>query len=240
MSARILILISGRGSNMAALVGAARQQRWPAAVVGVISNRPQAAGLEWARGQGLATQVVDHQAFASREEFDAALLAACQSLCPDLLVLAGFMRVLGESFVRPFEGRIINIHPSLLPAFTGLRTHRRALDAGVKLAGATVHYVTPALDQGPVIAQAVVPVQPDDDEPALAARVLQAEHQLLPLAVGWHVRGELKLETGLVRQLHGRPQALFFPGEPRLWPLEAGGADDAGPSGAAGAPDLIR
>ncbi len=211
MSTRILILLSGRGSNLAALVEAAREQDWPAQVVGVISNRPQAAGLAWAHAQGLPTQAVDHQAFASRQAFDAALLAACQSYRPDLVVLAGFMRVLGTEFVRHYEGRLINIHPSLLPAFTGLHTHRRALEAGVKLAGATVHYVTPTLDHGPVIAQAVVPVQADDDESSLAERVLQAEHRLLPLAVGWHVRGELDLQEGLVHHRRGLPQSLFFP-----------------------------
>jgi phosphoribosylglycinamide formyltransferase-1 len=210
MPQRLIVLISGRGSNLAALVQAARDQRWPAEVVGVISNRPQAAGLEWARAHGLPTQVVDHQAYADRAEFDAALLQACEAHQPDVVVLAGFMRVLGDTFVRRYEGRLINIHPSLLPAFTGLHTHRRALQAGVKMAGATVHYVTPALDHGPVIAQGVVAVQPNDTEAALAERVLQAEHQLLPLAVGWHVRGELQLEAGVVRHRHGAPQALFF------------------------------
>jgi phosphoribosylglycinamide formyltransferase-1 len=211
MSMRILILLSGRGSNLAALVQAAREQGWPAQVVGVISNRPQAPGLAWAQAQGLASQAVDHQAFESREAFDAALLAACQAHAPDLVVLAGFMRVLGTDFVRHYEGRLINIHPSLLPAFTGLHTHRRALEAGVKLAGATVHYVTPTLDHGPVIAQAAVPVEREDTESSLAERVLQAEHRLLPLAVGWHVRGELELQGGRVHHRRGLPQLLFFP-----------------------------
>ncbi|MFM8510578.1 MAG: phosphoribosylglycinamide formyltransferase [Betaproteobacteria bacterium] len=211
MSMRILVLISGRGSNLAALVEAAHAQAWPAQVVGVISNRPHAAGLPWAQSQGLPTQVLDHQAFASREAFDAALLTACLDHRPDLVVLAGFMRVLGEAFVRHFEGRLINIHPSLLPAFAGLHTHRRALQAGVKVAGATVHYVTPSLDHGPVIAQAVVPVLANDTEHSLSNRVLQAEHQLLPLAVGWHVRGEVQLHDGCVRHLKGAAQTLFFP-----------------------------
>ena len=213
MSMRILVLISGRGSNLAALVQAAREQAWPAEVVAVIGNRPQAAGLQWAREQGLATQVVDHQAFDSREAFDAALLAACQGHRPDLVVLAGFMRVLGDAFVRHYEGRLINIHPSLLPAFPGLHTHRRALQAGVKTAGATVHYVTPVLDHGPVIAQAVVPVLAQDTEQALAERVLQAEHRLLPLAVGWHVKGELQIQDGVVRHRFGAAQTLL-PGAP--------------------------
>lgn len=211
MSMRILVLISGRGSNLAALVEAAHAQAWPAQVVGVISNRPQAAGLQWAQSHGLPTQVLDHQAFASREAFDAALLQACLAHRPDVVVLAGFMRVLGEAFVQHFEGRLINIHPSLLPAFTGLHTHRRALQAGVKVAGATAHYVTPRLDHGPVIAQAVVPVLPRDTEHSLADRVLRAEHQLLPLAVAWHVRGELQLHDGCVHHRQGAAQTLFFP-----------------------------
>ncbi len=211
MSMRILVLISGRGSNLAALVEAARAQAWPAQVVGVISNRPQAVGLQWAQSQGLPTQVLDHQHFASREAFDEALRLACLAHRPDLVVLAGFMRVLGDAFLQHFEGRLINIHPSLLPAFTGLRTHQRALQAGVKVAGATAHYVTPAVDHGPVIAQAVVPVLARDTEHSLADRVLQAEHHLLPMAVGWHVRGELQLQGGCVRHRHGAEQTLFFP-----------------------------
>lgn len=210
MNTRILALISGRGSNLAAVVEAAHAQAWKAQWVGVISNRPQAAGLQWARDHGLHTQVLDHQAFETREAFDAALLQSCKALQPDLVVLAGFMRVLGEPFVRHFEGRLMNIHPSLLPAFPGLHTHRRALECGVKAAGATVHYVTPTLDHGPVIAQAVVPVRAGDDEQALAERVLQAEHRLLPLAVGWHVNGELALQSGVVHHRRGAPQVLFF------------------------------
>jgi len=198
MSMRILVLISGRGSNLAALVGAARAQAWPAQVVGVISNRPQAAGLAWAREQGLFTQVVDHQTYASREAFDEALLQACQAHRPDLLVLAGFMRVLGTAFVQHYEGRMINVHPSLLPAFTGLNTHRRALEAGVKVAGATVHYVTPTLDHGPVIAQAVVPVLANDDAETLAARVLEQEHLIYPRAVHDLLEGRLMLKDGRV------------------------------------------
>jgi phosphoribosylglycinamide formyltransferase-1 len=211
MSMRILVLISGRGSNLAALVQAARVQAWPAQVVGVISNRPQAAGLQWAQSQGLGTRVLDHHHFASREAFDEALQSACLAHRPDLVVLAGFMRILGVSFVRHFEGSLINIHPSLLPAFNGLHTHRRALQAGVKVAGATAHYVTPALDHGPVIAQAVVPVWAHDTESSLADRVLRAEHHLLPLAVGWHVRGELQLQDGCVHHRRGAAQTLFFP-----------------------------
>lgn len=210
MTQRILVLISGRGSNLAALAQAAREQAWSAELVGVISNRPQAAGLLWAQQQGLSTLTLDHQAHSSREAFDAALLKACESHRPDLVVLAGFMRVLGDAFVHHYAGRLINIHPSLLPAFPGLQTHRRALEAGVKLAGATVHYVTPSLDHGPVIAQAVVPVQPQDTESDLSERVLRAEHRVLPLAVGWHLRGELQVQDGVVRHRFGAPQALFF------------------------------
>lgn len=210
MNMRILVLISGRGSNLAAMVEAARANAWPAQWVGVISNRPQAAGLQWAQDQGLHTQVLDHQAFETRDRFDEALLQVCSDLRPDLVVLAGFMRVLGEPFVRHFQGRLINIHPSLLPAFPGLHTHRRALEAGAKVAGATVHYVTPTLDHGPVIAQAVVPVHAGDDELSLSERVLQAEHRLLPLAVGWHVNGDLEIQAGVVRHRRHAPQALFF------------------------------
>lgn len=209
MPQRLIVLISGRGSNLAALVQATREPGWPAEIAGVISNRPQAAGLHWALAQGLPTQVVDHQSFPDRAAFDTALLAACESYRPDLIVLAGFMRVLGDAFVRQYEGRLINIHPSLLPAFAGLHTHRRALEAGVKMAGATVHYVTPLLDHGPIIAQAAVPVQPQDTETALAERVLEAEHRLLPLAVGWHLRGELQMDHGIVRHRHGASQLIF-------------------------------
>lgn len=212
MNTRILVLISGRGSNLAALAHAALEEAWPAELVGVISNRPQAAGLQWAREHGVPAQVVDHQAFDSRESFDAALLAACEAHRPDLVVLAGFMRVLGEAFVRHYEGRLINIHPSLLPAFAGLHTHRRALEAGVKWAGATVHYVTPTLDHGPMIAQAAVPIQAQDTEQTLADRVLQAEHRLLPLAVGWHVKGDLVLRNGVVHHRNHGQQALVHLG----------------------------
>ena len=203
---RIVILISGRGSNMEALVHACAAQRWPAQVVAVLSNRPEAAGLVWARQQGLATEAVDHRAHASREAFDRALQQAVDRHRPDLVVLAGFMRVLGADFVRHYAGRLLNIHPSLLPAFPGLHTHRRALEAGCKVAGATVHFVTEALDHGPIVIQAAVPVRPDDDERTLAARVLANEHRILPLAVRWFVEGALRIEDGRVRQLRGEPQ----------------------------------
>ncbi|MBE7418972.1 MAG: phosphoribosylglycinamide formyltransferase [Ideonella sp.] len=205
---RIVVLISGRGSNMEAIVRCCAEQRWPARVVAVIANRPQAAGLEFARAHGIDTAVVDHQAYAAREAFDAALAAAVDAHAPDLLVLAGFMRILGPAFVRRYEGRMLNIHPSLLPAFPGLHTHRRALEAGCKVSGATVHFVTADLDHGPIVLQSVVPVQPDDDEAALAARVLASEHRIYPQAVQWFVRGVLRVEHGVVRQSEGAPQLL--------------------------------
>lgn len=209
MLQRLIVLISGRGSNLAALVQAARSQAWPVEVAAVISNRPEAPGLDWARSEGLPTEVLDHRAYPGRAAFDSAVLAACQAHRADTVVLAGFMRVLGEGFVRHYEGRLINIHPSLLPAFPGLNTHRRVLESGVKVSGASVHYVTPTLDHGPIIAQAVVPVAPKDTEATLAQRVLQAEHRLLPMAVGWHVHGELRLENGHVRHIHGAAQLIY-------------------------------
>ncbi len=205
---RIVILISGRGSNMEAIVQRCADEGWPAAVVAVIANRPEAAGLRFASERGIATAVVDHQTAASREAFDAALSAAIDAHAPDLLLLAGFMRVLGEAFVRPYEGRMLNIHPSLLPAFPGLHTHRRALEAGCKLAGATVHFVTPQLDHGPIVMQSAVAVRADDDEQTLAARVLATEHVIYPLAVRWFVEGRLRVEGGVVRQLQGASQLL--------------------------------
>lgn len=206
---RIVILISGRGSNMEAIVRACAEQQWPAAVVAVVSNRPDAEGLAFAREHGITTAVVDHKAFPAREAFDAALAEAIDGFTPDLLVLAGFMRILGADFVRRYEGRFLNIHPSLLPAFTGLHTHRRALQAGCKLAGATVHFVTPELDHGPIVMQAAVPVLPGDDEHALAERVLATEHVIYPLAVRWFVEGKLNLADGVVRQTDNASQLLM-------------------------------
>jgi phosphoribosylglycinamide formyltransferase-1 len=178
-------------------------------VVAVISNRPQAAGLDFAQAHGISVAVVDHQAHADRSAFDRALADAIDQHQPHLVVLAGFMRVLGDAFVRHYEGRLLNIHPSLLPAFPGLHTHRRALEAGCKVAGATVHFVTSQLDHGPVVMQAVVPVLPQDDERCLAARVLVAEHLIYPRAVRWFVEGSLCLQAGVVRQLEGQPQFLL-------------------------------
>jgi phosphoribosylglycinamide formyltransferase 1 len=183
----IVILISGGGSNMAAIVRAAQRDAWrkvhDAQIAAVISNRPDARGLALAREQLIATEVVDHKAFESREAFDAALAAAIDRRQPSLVVLAGFMRVLTPGFVARYQGRLINIHPSLLPAFPGLHTHQRAIDAGCKVAGVTVHQVTTELDVGPILAQAAVPILPGDTAEALAARVLTQEHLIYPRAI---------------------------------------------------------
>jgi phosphoribosylglycinamide formyltransferase 1 len=183
----IVILISGGGSNMAAIVKTAKTQHWAATlnaqVVAVISNRADAAGLVWAKEQGIATASIDHKTFDSREAFDQALMQQIDAFEPSLIVLAGFMRMLTPRFVAHFEGRLINIHPSLLPAFTGLHTHQRAIDAGCQFAGATVHRVTAELDVGPILAQAVVPVLPGDTAETLAFRVLSQEHVMYPKAI---------------------------------------------------------
>jgi len=205
---RIVVLLSGRGSNMEAIVRACAAERWPAQVTAVIANRADAAGLAFARDHGIATAVVDHKAYATRDAFDAELARAIDGFAPDVVVLAGFMRILGDAFVARYAGRLVNVHPSLLPAFPGLHTHRRAIEAGCKLAGASVHFVTPQLDFGPIIAQAVVPVLPGDTEATLAARVLEREHVLYPRAVGWLVRDELLIDNGVVRHLRGEAQLL--------------------------------
>src|SRR3569833_1436419 len=184
---RIVILISGRGSNMEAIVEAAQREAWDARVVAVVSNRPEARGLEFARAHGIAAVAVDHRAFAARSAIDHALAEAIDVYAPDLVVLAGFMRILGPEFVRRYEGRMLIIHPSLLPAFPGLHAHQRAIEAGCKLAGASVHFVTAELDHGPIVAQAAVPVLNDDTEASLAARVLAREHVMYPTAVRWFV-----------------------------------------------------
>jgi phosphoribosylglycinamide formyltransferase 1 len=183
----IVILISGGGSNMAAIVKTAKTQHWAttlnAQVAAVISNRADAAGLQWAKEQGIATASIDHKSFDSREAFDQALMLQIDAHSPTLVVLAGFMRILTPAFVAHYAGRLINIHPSLLPAFTGLHTHQRAIDAGCKFAGVTVHHVTTELDVGPILAQAVVPVLSTDTEKTLAARVLTQEHLIYPQVV---------------------------------------------------------
>ena len=202
----IVILLSGQGSNMDAIVRACATEAWNARIAGVVSNRADAPGLALARSHGIATAVVEHTAFARRDAFDAALGEVVHAWAPDLLVMAGFMRILTPSFVRRFEGRMVNVHPSLLPAFSGLHTHRRAIEAGCKLTGATVHFVTPEVDHGPIIAQAVVPVLADDTEATLAARVLAREHVLYPRAVRWCVEGLLRTEGGVVTHIGGESQ----------------------------------
>ena len=194
---------------MQAIERACEAERWEARVAAVISNRVDAEGLRYARERGIPVSVVDHRGHASRDVFDAALAAEIDRHAPDVLVLAGFMRILGPAFVRRYAGRMLNVHPSLLPAFTGLHTHRRALDAGCKLVGATVHFVTADLDHGPIVAQAAVPVLPDDTETSLSQRVLAAEHVMYPRAVRWFLQGQLQVKEGRVRQLQGEPQALL-------------------------------
>ena len=192
---RYVILISGRGSNMESLLDAGL----PGQCVAVISNKAEAGGLAGAARRGVATRVIDHRGFASREDFDAALATEIESYAPDLVLLAGFMRILTGGFVRRFEGRLLNIHPSLLPAFPGIKTHAQALAAGVRLHGCSVHFVTPALDGGPIIAQAAVPVQGDDDEGRLGRRVLAEEHLLYPRVARWFLEGRLALVAGRAR-----------------------------------------
>ena len=192
-----VILISGRGSNMRSIVEA----RTGLEVKAVISNRPEAQGLEWARSQGIATVAIDHKAHATREAFDAALAAEIDRHAPDLILLAGFMRILTPVFMARYPRRILNIHPSLLPSFPGLHTHRRALDAGVKLHGCTVHVVTSALDAGPIVAQAAVPVLPGDTEETLAGRVLEAEHRIYPQVVRWFLEGRVEFLPGDIVQV---------------------------------------
>jgi phosphoribosylglycinamide formyltransferase-1 len=199
MKKRVGILISGRGSNMMALVEAARAEGYPAAIAAVISSAPDAAGLAWARAQGLPAHALDHKAYPSREAFDAAVHAALTDAGVELVALAGFMRIQSTGFVERWQGRQLNIHPSLLPLFKGLHPHRQALDAGVKVSGCTVHFVTPEMDSGPIVAQAAVPVLDGDTPESLAARVLAAEHRLYPHALALVASGCARLEGGRVR-----------------------------------------
>jgi len=194
----IVILISGRGSNMEAIIRVAQAEKWPARIAAVISNRADAGGLAFAAAQGIKTAVVPSKEFATRENFDAALQAEIDLHAPDLVVLAGFMRILTEAFVNHYSGRLMNVHPSLLPSFKGLHTHQQALDAGVKLHGATVHMVDFELDHGPIVAQASVPVLAGDSEDTLALRVLEQEHVIYPRAIRWFVEGKLRIEAGKV------------------------------------------
>ena len=195
---KIVILISGRGSNMEAIIATCRSEAWFAAVVCVVSNRPDAAGLRVAADAGIATAIVDPKSYPDRPSFEDELARVIDAHRPDCVVLAGFMRVLSESFVHRYADRMLNVHPSLLPAFAGLDTHARALAAGVRAHGATVHFVSPVVDAGPIVAQAVVPVRDDDTVDALAARVLAAEHRLFPRAIDWFLSGKARLADGRV------------------------------------------
>jgi phosphoribosylglycinamide formyltransferase-1 len=194
---RVAMLISGRGSNMAALVDAMQEPDFPAVAALVLSNRPDAGGIGWAQGAGIPTAVVDHRAFGKdREAFERAMQAQLESHDIDIVCLAGFMRILTPWFIGAWDGRMVNIHPSLLPSFRGLDTHARALAEGVALHGCTVHFVVPELDAGPIILQAAVPVLPGDDEPTLGARVLAQEHRLYPRALHALATGEVALANG--------------------------------------------
>jgi phosphoribosylglycinamide formyltransferase 1 len=195
---KIVILISGRGSNMQAIVRAAQAEQWPANIAAVVSNKVDAAGLAFAAEHGIATAVVPNKEYPTRDAFDTALRETIDRYSPDLVVLAGFMRILTPAFVDHYAGRLLNIHPSLLPSFTGLDTHQRALDAGVKLHGATVHFVTAELDHGPIVAQAAVMVRDDDTEDTLSTRVLEQEHIIYPRAVRWFVEGKLTIDGNRV------------------------------------------
>ena len=200
----IVVLISGRGSNLQSIIDKALDGSLPVEVRAVISNEPDAFGLERARRAGIATRVLNHRDFKSREDFDDALMALVDGFEPGLVVLAGFMRILTPGFVTHYAGRLMNIHPSLLPLFPGLDTHQRAIDAGVKEHGVSVHFVTPSLDGGPIIIQARVPVRKDDDAETLAARVLEQEHVVYPKAIGWFAEGRLSIDGDRVR-LDGQP-----------------------------------
>jgi phosphoribosylglycinamide formyltransferase-1 len=209
---RLVVVISGRGSNLDAIVSRCASERWPAEICLVVSNRPQAQGLDVARSHGLDTQVVDHTVFAERSAFDAALCQAIEACAPDLVVLAGFMRILSADTCRRLDGRMLNIHPSLLPSFRGMHTHRQAIEAGVRVHGCTVHAVTAELDHGAILAQAAVPVLPDDDEARLSARVLRAEHMVYPMAVASVLSGRCRLERGRwVDHGHGTFDHAFTP-----------------------------
>jgi len=204
----VIVLISGRGSNLQAIIDDAGQPDCPFELRAVVSNRSDAAGLERALQANIATRIVDHECHASRESFDAALAQTIDSWRPGLVVLAGFMRILTPEFVDHFDGRLINIHPSLLPAFPGLATHQRAIASGVAEHGASVHFVTAALDGGPVIVQARVPVLASDDADTLAARVLTQEHRILPLAIRWFAEGRLELQ--------GEGEGVILDGKPAV------------------------
>jgi phosphoribosylglycinamide formyltransferase 1 len=207
---RIVVLISGRGSNMEAVARACSDQQWPARIEAVIADRPNAEGLTLAHRLGLDTEVVDLASHPDRAGFEAALAHRIDARSADLVVLAGFMRILGARFVSRYRGRLLNIHPSLLPAFPGLRTHRQALQSGVRVHGATVHFVAPDVDAGPIVAQAALEIGEGESEVSLAARVLALEHRLLPMAVRWFLEGRLRVEGATASLADRRP------GESRL------------------------
>ena len=200
----VVVLVSGRGSNLQALLDAHRRGELPVRFEAVISNQPDAPALARAEAAGIATEVIDHRAYPDRESFDRALMASIDRYRPELVLLAGFMRIFTGGFIEHYRDRMLNIHPSLLPAFRGLHTHRRALEAGVTEHGATVHFVTPELDGGPAVVQAKVPVRADDDPDRLADRVLQREHRIYPLAVRWFAEGRLHFD-GRTVYLDGQP-----------------------------------
>jgi phosphoribosylglycinamide formyltransferase 1 len=215
---RVAILISGRGSNMAALIEAASARSYPAEIALVVSNRPEAKGLELAKSKSIATATVDHTAYKSREEFEAELAKKLTGAKIEIICLAGFMRVLTPGFVKQWEGRLLNVHPSLLPAFKGVDTHVRALDAGVKVHGCSVHFVVPELDSGPIVMQAAVPVLEGDDEEELAMRVLAAEHYIYPAALRLLAGGKLTIEGErvVIAGANGDPDSALV--SPRMLP----------------------
>lgn len=205
---RVVVFISGSGSNMMALLAATEAADFPAEIVGVISDKASAGGLAKAAAKGVPTFVFERKAYAGKAEHEAAILAKLGELAPDMICLAGYMRLLSADFIRLYEGRILNIHPSLLPLFPGLHTHQRAIDAGMRVSGCTVHYVTAAMDEGPVVAQAVVPILPDDTEDSLAARVLTVEHRSYPLALKLVAEGKVHMLAG------GKVERVGFFGDP--------------------------
>lgn len=212
MTRRIVVLLSGRGSNFQSLLNASLTGELSGSIDLVISNRPQAGGLAIANNANIDTALIDHQAYATRDAFDADLAGIIDSVSPDLIVLAGFMRILTQGFVSQFAGRLLNIHPSLLPLYPGLNTHQRALDNGDTHAGATVHYVTGELDGGPSVIQAKVPIESGDTKDRLAARILRVEHQIYPQAVNWHLSGRLALQNGVLYK-----DSVPLPATGELW-----------------------
>ena len=212
MTRRIVVLLSGRGSNFQSLLNASLTGELSGSIDLVISNRPQAGGLAIANNANIDTALIDHQAYATRDAFDADLAGVIDSVSPDLIVLAGFMRILTQGFVSQFAGRLLNIHPSLLPLYPGLNTHQRALDNGDTHAGATVHYVTGELDGGPSVIQAKVPIESGDTKDRLADRILQVEHQIYPQAVNWHLSGRLALRNGVLYK-----DSVPLPATGELW-----------------------